>query len=56
MVLPEQDLGGVGTGSVQLDVPEIHVLNPEGGDGYEPGLPYRLDSSMSPEGRREYGV
>ncbi len=23
---------------------------------YEPGIPYSLDASMSPEGRKEFGV
>ena len=37
---------------VRMQIPSIEITDEE----YEPGMRYSLDASMSPEGRREYGV
>jgi hypothetical protein len=32
------------------------MMQPQGVQSYEPGIPYPLDASMSPEGRREFEI
>lgn len=32
------------------------MMQPQGIPSYEPGIPYPLDQSMSPEGRREFEI
>ena len=43
--------------SVVLTAPGGRHEDPPGHDGtFEQGIPYNLDASMSPEGRKEFGV
>lgn len=44
-------------GFIQIQLPSIEITEEQQMvDGYEPGMRYNLNASMSPEGRREYGV